>query len=47
MTDDPLFPRLEQFLGYFQAIRERSPLTIKEYRYDLVLFFASSCVNEN
>ena len=39
MTDDPLFPRLEQFLGYFQAIRERSPLTIKEYRYDLVLFF--------
>jgi site-specific recombinase XerD len=35
----PLFPRLEQFLGYFQAIRERSPLTIREYRYDLVLFF--------
>ena len=33
------YSRLEQFLGYFQAIRERSPLTIKEYRYDLVLFF--------
>ncbi|HHV41794.1 MAG TPA: tyrosine recombinase XerC [Clostridiaceae bacterium] len=30
--------RLEDFLGYFQAIRERSPATIKEYRYDLTLF---------
>lgn len=30
---------LDQFLGYFQAIKERSALTIKEYRYDLVLFF--------
>jgi site-specific recombinase XerD len=30
---------LDQFLGYFQSIKERSPLTIKEYRYDLVLFF--------
>ena len=30
---------LEQFLGYFQAIKERSALTVKEYRYDLVLFF--------
>ena len=39
MGNEALFPRLEQFLGYFQAIRERSPLTIREYRYDLVLFF--------
>ncbi|MDD3866849.1 MAG: tyrosine recombinase XerC [Eubacteriales bacterium] len=39
MQDVPLFERLEQFLGYFQAIRERSPQTIREYRYDLVLFF--------
>ncbi|NLM77230.1 MAG: tyrosine recombinase XerC [Ruminococcaceae bacterium] len=39
MQDIPLFPQLEQFLGYFQAIKERSPLTIREYRYDLVLFF--------
>lgn len=39
MQDIPLFERLEQFLGYFQAIRERSPQTIREYRYDLVLFF--------
>lgn len=39
MTEIPLFERLEQFLGYFQAIRERSPLTIREYRYDLILFF--------
>lgn len=30
---------LDQFLGYFQAIKERSSLTIKEYRYDLLLFF--------
>lgn len=33
------FPLLDRFLGYFQAIRERSPLTIREYRYDLCLFF--------
>lgn len=39
MQDIDLFDRLEQFLGYFQAIKERSPLTIKEYRYDIVLFF--------
>ena len=39
MQDVPLFNQLERFLGYFQAIRERSPLTIREYRYDLVLFF--------
>lgn len=30
--------RLEDFLGYFQSIRERSPATIREYRYDLTLF---------
>lgn len=29
---------LEEFLGYFQAIKERSPNTIREYRYDLILF---------
>ncbi len=39
MSQTPLFARLEQFLDYFQAIRERSPLTIREYRYDLVQFF--------
>lgn len=39
MADTELFPWLERFLGYFQAIKERSPLTIKEYRYDLILFF--------
>ncbi len=33
------FPLLERFLGYFQAVLERSPLTIREYRYDLTLFF--------
>ena len=25
------FVWLDQFLGYFQSIKERSPLTIKEY----------------
>lgn len=39
MENKDTFIWLEQFLGYFQAIKERSPLTIKEYRYDLVLFF--------
>ncbi len=34
-----LFDALERFLGYFQAIKARSPLTIREYRYDLVMFF--------
>ena len=34
-----MFDWLERFLGYFQAIKERSPLTIREYRYDLILFF--------
>ncbi len=36
---DNAFPLLDRFLGYFQAVRERSPLTIREYRYDLCLFF--------
>lgn len=33
------FPLLEQYMNYMQAVRERSPLTMKEYRYDLVMFF--------
>ena len=33
------FRYLEDYLGYMQAIQERSPLTVREYRYDLVLFF--------
>ncbi len=33
------FRHMEEFLGYLQAIQERSPLTVREYRYDLVLFF--------
>ncbi len=37
LTDS--FPLLDRFLGYFQAVLERSPLTIREYRYDLTLFF--------
>ena len=33
------FPRLEEFLGYYQAIKGRSLGTIRQYRYDLVMFF--------
>lgn len=33
------FAYLEDYLGYMEAILERSPLTVREYRYDLVLFF--------
>lgn len=33
------FQRLEEFLGYFQAIKGRSTGTIRQYRYDLVMFF--------
>ena len=33
------FTRLEEFLGYIQAILERSEGTVRQYRYDLVLFF--------
>lgn len=33
------FPLLDQYVHYMQAVKERSPLTMKEYRYDLVLFF--------
>ena len=32
------FPILDQYVNYMQAVKERSPLTMKEYRYDLVLF---------
>jgi len=32
------YPILDQYVNYMQAVRERSPLTMKEYRYDLVLF---------
>ena len=38
MPEIELYDALERFLGYFQAIKARSPLTIREYRYDLVLF---------
>ncbi len=38
-TDQAGFPLLEQYLNYMQAVKERSPLTMKEYRYDLIMFF--------
>jgi integrase/recombinase XerD len=38
MPEVIIYDALERFLGYFQAIRARSPLTVREYRYDLVLF---------
>ena len=33
------FPILDQYLRYMQAVQEKSPLTIKEYKYDLILLF--------
>ena len=33
------FVRSEEFLGYIRAILERSEGTVRQYRYDLVLFF--------
>lgn len=33
------FPIMEEYLAYMEAILGRSPLTVKEYRYDLSLFF--------
>ena len=33
------FPIMGQFLTYMEAVLGRSPLTVKEYRYDLSLFF--------
>jgi integrase/recombinase XerD len=39
-SDNPnTFPILDQYSNYMQAVKERSSLTMKEYRYDLVLFF--------
>lgn len=37
--NDNTFPLLDQYVHYMQAVKERSVLTMKEYRYDLVLFF--------
>lgn len=34
-----LFPLLSEFLTYMEVILGRQPLTTKEYRYDLILFF--------
>ncbi len=33
------FYYLEEFLAYFSGVKERSDLTLKEYQYDLVMFF--------
>lgn len=33
------FYYLDEFMAYFSAVKERSDLTIKEYTYDLQLFF--------
>ena len=38
-TKKDTFPQLERYIGYMQAIKGRSPLTLKEYGYDLVMFF--------
>ena len=36
---DNTFPLLEQYMNYMLAVQQRSELTMKEYRYDLVMFF--------
>lgn len=33
------FDMLDQYINYIQAVKERSPLTVSEYRYDLTMFF--------
>lgn len=38
-TSPDTFPRMDEYLSYLEAILGRSPLTVKEYRYDLRLFF--------
>ncbi|MBP5493173.1 MAG: tyrosine recombinase XerC [Clostridiales bacterium] len=37
--ENATFPVLDQYLRYMQAVQEKSALTIKEYRYDLILLF--------
>lgn len=37
--DHDSFYYLDEFLAYFSAVKERSELTVKEYYYDLALFF--------
>ncbi len=37
--ENATFPILEQYLRYMQAVQEKSALTVKEYKYDLILFF--------
>ena len=32
--ENATFPILEQYLRYMQAVQEKSPLTIKEYKYE-------------
>ena len=34
----PTFPLLENYLSYMEAALGRSENTVKEYRYDLILF---------
>ena len=38
IQNNDTFPILDQYVNYMQAVKERSSLTMKEYRYDLVMF---------
>lgn len=38
LIDDSFF-YLDEFMAYFEGVRERSEKTVREYRYDLRLFF--------
>ena len=46
--ENATFPILEQYLHYMQAVQEKSPLTIKEYKYDIIIMNdkSESCLNE-
>ena len=44
--ENATFPILEQYLRYMQAVQEKSPLTIKEYKYDLILLFHPTSLHD-
>ena len=41
------FPVLDQYANYMQAVKGRSNLTVKEYRYDLIMFFRFITADRN
>ena len=39
LTNPDSFPLLDDYLNYLETIKGRAAGTVKEYRYDLTLFF--------